>query len=63
MRGLYMSKITQDSFKGSSERTTRPLELIHSDIALVNATSYEEHNALVLFIDDFSNFVYGFTRW
>ena len=55
-----LSKITRDSFRSSSKRSSRPLELIHSDVAFVNADSYEGHNAFVLFIDDFSNFVYGF---
>ena len=53
-------KITRDSFKGNSLGTSRPLELIHSDVGFIDVESFEGHSCFSIFVDDYTKFVVAF---
>jgi hypothetical protein len=53
-----ISKMAKRPFKPSTRRASRPLELVHSDIAgpMRTKTALDEHVYVINFIDDYSRF-------
>ena len=49
-----LGKLTRKQYSSRPRRTTRPLELVHMDVGVVNTKSLRGHLYFVLFVDDFS---------
>ena len=54
-----IGKLTRQRFpKKASGQTTQPLELVHTDVGVVNVPSLEGHRYYVVFVDDYSRRVF-----
>jgi hypothetical protein len=51
-----VSKSKRRSYKRSSNRATRPGELVHFDIGVINDESFQGFKYYILFVDDFSRY-------
>jgi len=51
-----VSKSKRRSYKSSQSRATRPGEIVHFDIGVVNEPSFQNFKYYILFVDDFSRY-------
>jgi transposase InsO family protein len=57
--GCAIGKITRQRFpKKANKRASQPLELVHTDVGVVNVPSWQGHRYYVVFVDDYSRRVF-----
>jgi transposase InsO family protein len=55
-RGCLLGKATQRSFPPSEKRGSKPLDLVHTDLAEFPTLSRHQNKWMITFIDDYSSF-------
>jgi hypothetical protein len=55
-RGCLLGKATQRSFPPSKDRGSKPLDLVHTDLAEFPTLSRHQNKWMITFIDDYSSF-------
>ncbi|KIJ05987.1 hypothetical protein PAXINDRAFT_34961, partial [Paxillus involutus ATCC 200175] len=53
-----LGKMPNRAFPENPKRATRPFELVHSDLKSFPVDSYHKYRYLIIFLDDFTSFVW-----